>query len=92
MSAHHPIQPDDRSTIASAAADGDRLARRNDWLVNDTVRLARSLNHIATRYRHEAAKYEASGNLKLYRVCLLDEREYRRRAKQHLEFARMVAQ
>lgn len=32
MSAHHPIQPDDRSTIASAAADGDRRATaRFEW-------------------------------------------------------------
>lgn len=82
----------DERAYAGADSAGLVMPRPANRMVRDLVSLARSENHIATRYRHEAAKYEASGNLKLYRECLLAEREYRRQARQHTEFARRVAQ
>lgn len=59
-----------------------------DWLVRDTAHLALTQNRIAIRYRKEAEAYEASGNRRLYTECLLEARNYSRKAKAHLQLAR----
>lgn len=64
------------------------VPRPIDQMVRDLVSLARTQNRIAIRYRIEADAYAATGNLRLYRQCLLDARDYCRRAKANLQLAR----
>lgn len=64
------------------------VPRSDDQMVRDLVSLARTQNRIAIRYRIEAAEYEATGNRRLYQQCLLDARDYSRRAKASLQLAR----
>lgn len=64
------------------------VPRPVDRMISDLVSLARTQNRIAIRYRIEAAGYEATGNRRLYHQCLLDARDYSRRAKASLQLAR----
>jgi len=81
----------DERAYAGADATGLVMPRPANRMVRDLVSLARSENRIAIRYRHDADAYEASGNLRLYRECLLEARNYQRQAKRHLNFARSIS-
>lgn len=53
------------------------------------VSLAMTERRIACRYREDAAKYEASGNYRLFAECRLQARAYQRRALEHIGMARL---